>query len=60
MLQQTKTLMFQNTGLNKITLKYLKPGHGFMSADTFHRQVEKEMKKVVLQVRVNLTIHTYC
>lgn len=28
-----------------ITLKYFEPGHTFMSADHFHHQVEKSMKK---------------
>ena len=29
-----------------ITIKYLNVGHTFMSADSFHHQVEKEMKQV--------------
>lgn len=28
-----------------ITLKYFEPGHTFMSADSFHHQVEKSMTK---------------
>ena len=32
------------TGPIKITLKYFTIGHTFMSADSFHRKVEKEMK----------------
>ena len=30
--------------IDKITLKYFTVGHSFMSADNFHRSVEKEMK----------------
>ena len=30
----------------KITLKYFTIGHTFMSADSFHRKVEKEMKDI--------------
>lgn len=35
-----------NTGPDKITLKYFTVGHTFMSADTFHKMVEGEMKKM--------------
>ena len=28
-----------------ITLKYFEPGHTFMSADSFHHQVEQKMQK---------------
>lgn len=31
--------------LEDITLKYFEPGHTFMSADSFHHGVEKEMRK---------------
>lgn len=30
----------------EITLKYFEPGHTFMSADSFHHQVEKSMEKM--------------
>lgn len=29
---------------DEIILKYFEPGHTFMSADSFHHQVEKSMK----------------
>ena len=32
-------------GIEKFTLKYFTSGHTFMSADNFHRNVEREMKK---------------
>ena len=35
-----------NRGPDKITLKYFTVGHTFMSADTFHKMVEGEMKKM--------------
>ena len=37
---------FVNTkyGPDKITLKYFMVGHTFMSADSFHRRVEQEIK----------------
>jgi len=31
------------TGSDSITLKYLEPGHTFMSADSFHHQVERSL-----------------
>lgn len=31
---------------NKIVLKYFQPGHTFMSADSCHSRIEKEMKKM--------------
>ncbi|KAM9332804.1 uncharacterized protein KZ484_017945 [Pholidichthys leucotaenia] len=33
------------TALEDVTLKYFEPGHTFVSADSFHCGVEKEMKK---------------
>ncbi|XP_077091400.1 uncharacterized protein LOC143742433 isoform X2 [Siphateles boraxobius] len=33
------------TPLEDVTLKYFEPGHTFMSADSFHHGVEKEMRK---------------
>lgn len=32
--------------LNSITMKYFEPGHTFMSADSFHHQVELAMKRM--------------
>ena len=34
------------THIEKVTLKYFTVGHTFMSADNFHRSVEKEMKQM--------------
>lgn len=34
-----------DTALNSIKLKYLQTGHTFMSADSFHHQVEKSLKQ---------------
>ena len=31
--------------LETINLKYFEPGHTFMSADSFHAQVEKQFKR---------------
>lgn len=33
------------SALEDVTLKFFEPGHTFMSADSFHHGVEKEMKK---------------
>lgn len=35
----------ENTSINSIKLKYLQTGHTFMSADSFHHQVEKSLKQ---------------
>lgn len=34
-----------NTSINSIKLKYLQTGHTFMSADSFHHQVEKSLRQ---------------
>ena len=39
-------LVNEDDGPNKITFKYFVAGHTFMSADSFHRKVEKEMKQM--------------
>lgn len=35
----------ESTAINSIKLKYLLSGHTFMSADSFHHQVEKSLKQ---------------
>ncbi|CAG9773283.1 unnamed protein product [Ceutorhynchus assimilis] len=35
-----------DVALNTLTLKYFEPGHTFMSADSFHHQVEKSLKQM--------------
>ena len=37
-------LLNEDNNIEKVTLKYFIAGHTFMSADHFHRCVEKEMK----------------
>lgn len=32
--------------LESLTVKYFEPGHTFMSADSFHHNVEKSLKKM--------------
>ena len=34
-----------NVTLEVVTVKFFEPGHTFMSADSFHSQIEKEIKK---------------
>ena len=34
-----------NNSAKTITLKYFEPGHTFMSADSFHHQVEQGMRQ---------------
>ena len=33
-----------NSNLNSVTVKFFEPGHTFMSADSFHSQVEKGIR----------------
>ncbi|CAG9773557.1 unnamed protein product [Ceutorhynchus assimilis] len=35
-----------DVALNTLTLKHFEPGHTFMSADSFHHQVEKSLKQM--------------
>ena len=35
-----------STSCDMITIKYFEPGHTFMAADSFHKRVEDEMKKM--------------
>lgn len=35
-----------DVALKSLTLKYFEPGHTFMSADSFHHQVEKSLKQM--------------
>ena len=35
-----------STSCDMITIKYFEPGHTFMAVDSFHKQVEDEMKKM--------------
>ena len=34
------------TSCNTITIKYFEPGHTFMAADSFHKRVKDEMRKM--------------
>ena len=45
-LYTTLVLIVNLTHVEKITIKYFVVGHSYMSADNFHRSVEKEMKEM--------------
>ena len=34
-----------NTVCEKITIKYFEPGHTFMATDSFHHEIEDEMRR---------------
>ena len=44
---------------NEIEVKYFETGHTFMSADSFHHQVERSLKKLAKFVISTILFHVY-